>query len=88
MIIGIRGAPGGDFGGPEIVCSGNRSSGKPLLLLRLKSGPPTSPSYVCFRNKLTLTIMVDQPILGSSLLEKPRGGVGTNLHDYLLKRTS
>ena len=34
------GGPGGGFGGPGGGFSGSRSSGKPLLLLRLKKPPP------------------------------------------------
>ena len=33
------GGPGGGFGGPGGGFSGSRSSGKPLLLLRLKNHP-------------------------------------------------
>ena len=33
------GGPGGGFGGPGGGFSGSRSSGKPLLLLRLKKHP-------------------------------------------------
>ena len=37
------GGPGGGFGGPGGGFSGSRSSGKPLLLLRLKKPPPGPP---------------------------------------------
>ena len=37
------GGPGGGFGGPGGGFSDNRSSGKPLLLLRLKKPPPGPP---------------------------------------------
>ena len=36
--------PGGGFGGPEGGFSDSRSSGKPLLLLRLKKPPPGAPT--------------------------------------------
>ena len=35
--------PGAGFGGPGGGFSGSRSSGKPLLLLRLKKPPPGPP---------------------------------------------
>ena len=38
-IIDIAVGPGGGFGGPGGGFSGNRSSGKPLLLLKLKNHP-------------------------------------------------
>ena len=37
------GGPGAGFGGPGGGVSDNRSSGKPLLLLRLKNHPPGAP---------------------------------------------
>ena len=37
------GGPGGGFGAPGGGFSDNRSSGKPLLLLRLKKPPPGPP---------------------------------------------
>ena len=37
---GFGGGPGGGFGGPGGGLNGNRSSGKPLLLLRLKNKHP------------------------------------------------
>ena len=37
------GGPGGGFGGPGGGFSDSRSSGKPLLLLRLKKPPPGPP---------------------------------------------
>ena len=40
---GGPGGPGNGFGGPGGGFSGNRSSGKPLLLLRLKKTPPGPP---------------------------------------------
>ena len=42
-IGGGLGGPGGGFGGPGGGFSDNRSSGKPLLLLRLKKPPPGAP---------------------------------------------
>ena len=42
-IGGGLGGPGGGFGGPGGGFSDNRSSGKPLLLLRLKKPPPGPP---------------------------------------------
>ena len=40
VVFGGFGGPGGGFGGPGGGLNGNRSSGKPLLLLRLKKPPP------------------------------------------------
>ena len=40
--VGV-GGPGGGFGAPGGGFSGSRSSGKPLLLLRLKKPPPGAP---------------------------------------------
>ena len=43
VVFGGFGGPGGGFGGPGGGLNGNRSSGKPLLLLRLKKPPPGPP---------------------------------------------
>ena len=40
VIIDIVGGPGGGFGGPGGGFSDSKSSGKPLLLLRLNKPPP------------------------------------------------
>ena len=40
------GGPGGGFGGPWGGFSDRRSSGKPLLLLRLKKPPPGPPKPI------------------------------------------
>ena len=52
VIIDIVGGPGGGFGGPGAGFggpgggfSGSRSSGKPLLLLRLKNHPQEHQNY-------------------------------------------
>ena len=42
-IVDIAVGPGGGFAGPGGGFSVNRSSGKPLLLLRLKKPPPGPP---------------------------------------------
>ena len=42
VFVGL-GGPGGGFGAPGGGFSGSRSSGKPLLLLRLKKPPPGPP---------------------------------------------
>ena len=42
VFVGL-GGPGGGFGAPGGGFSGSRSSGKPLLLLRLKKPPPGAP---------------------------------------------
>ena len=46
VVFGGFGGPGGGFGGPKGGLNDNRSSGKPLLLLRFKQppqGPPKPP---------------------------------------------
>ena len=43
IIFDIGEGPGGGFGGPGGGFSDRRSSGKPLLLLRLKKPPPGRP---------------------------------------------
>ena len=40
VVFGGFGGPGGGFGGPGGGLNCNRSSGKPLLLLRFKKQPP------------------------------------------------
>ena len=42
VVFGGSGGPGGGFGGPGGDLNGNRSSGKPLPPLRLKTPPPSS----------------------------------------------
>ena len=43
VVFGGFGGPGGGFGGPRGGLNDSRSSGKPLLLLRLKKPPPGPP---------------------------------------------
>ena len=43
VVFGGFGGPGGGFGGPGGGLNGNRSSGKPLLLLRFKKPFPGVP---------------------------------------------
>ena len=44
VVFGDFGGPDGGFGDPGGGLNGNRSSGKPLLLLRLKKPPPGPPT--------------------------------------------
>ena len=43
VVLGGFGGPGDGFGGPGVGLNGNRSSGKPLLLLILRKPPPGPP---------------------------------------------